>query len=590
MFTVLWTIVLSGVGAPWDPSTIKNPDAMVRLERVRQLMDGEGWFNQILARVGTMDHLELHWTRPVDVVLAGAAWGAQHFTDATTALIASGVLISFPMGLLCLILASRLPTLLDERHPLSLGIGALFIALSPHFFLLFAAPSWPDHHGFMIVLFLAALISGHRMLTTPKPFRWAWALGLAQALAIWISPESLLAVAALNIGAGLLWMFNLNAEVALRMRTANMILSGGIICAIAVEYGPNLPGVELDRLSFFSLAIGTILWAMWSVFAVFQNHFSTSFRRFGLACATTTVGIGLMLFLNPNALGGPMGEADTWFVKVWTGFFSDGFWMSPDGATLTYVAALACAWFWSKQELNSPDKTWVIIYLLPTFVVFAALSLSHSSRWVPYAELIAMVFIIALFAHLARKISQTPPSLLRYAFSSITALSFVLLANINILSSSLKQSDKTNEKSVVSQQCDLNGLLERLNALSDSRGPQRVMGYANITPAIALHTPHRIQAIPIHPDARAVRHSVDVFITETQAPRNIDADLLIMCTVGHERVAFGEREQALYSRLMRSEHVDGIEEIKPSQIKGDKPPYHIFELAKRISKPQKLRP
>ena len=116
VLSYVWVAVALAGGSVLAPQFIENPDALVRLERIYQLMTDGGWFERVLARVGSQDHLVLHWSRPLDSAVVPVAWLLSFFTPLHTAVLLAGVAVSLPFGWLALGFAARLPAIAGDHR------------------------------------------------------------------------------------------------------------------------------------------------------------------------------------------------------------------------------------------------------------------------------------------------------------------------------------------------------------------------------------------------------------------------------------------------------------------------------------------
>lgn len=57
---IIWAIH----GSVIDAGRLVGPDSYMRLVRVEELLNGTGWFNDVIARANAPYGDQLHWTRP----------------------------------------------------------------------------------------------------------------------------------------------------------------------------------------------------------------------------------------------------------------------------------------------------------------------------------------------------------------------------------------------------------------------------------------------------------------------------------------------------------------------------------------------
>ncbi|MCW8915068.1 MAG: hypothetical protein OQK24_04350 [Magnetovibrio sp.] len=564
--THVWARFSLGAGTVIAPGFIGNPDAYVRLERIRQLMVDGGWFERVFQRVGMDDQLILHWTRPLDALVIVATWIAESFTTSPDPLMLAGTVISLPAAWIALYLASNLPSIAGEHRPMALGLTALFISLLPYFYFVFIAQGWPDHHGLLLILFILALLLGHNILDQDSK-RSAWGLGFVQALAIWISPESLVSIGALHIGFGLLWAMGLNKNVSRLVLRSTIALALGVFAALWIEFGAiSKLDLALDRLSLFSLALSLVLVGIWTSLYFLEKKVLTPVIRIFAGLITSAIAAALLIALVPQAVHGPMAHADTWFVNVWTGVFSDGFTLGVSfGLILCALSILIGVAMMIRSHGNNHVQLQAsLAYITPSLVLFCLLSWASSERWITYAQLCAIPYLFAGFAKLWDHMSQRKNRI----WVLIRPLSLFTILGLASLNTVIAQVMYLNPKwnttidvydKMKNMRCDIPKTVVQLHVLEQDYGPQVILAHSNVTPTYLYHTNHRVLSVPIHPNADAVHDSVSALLsTEPDVPKDIAADVIVVCPVGPEMIAYQRNQETLHARLSLGRSVPGM--------------------------------
>lgn len=81
-------MVVINLGQMWPTLTgpgFGDPDVMMRLQQVRDFLGGQGWYDLTQYRLGVPQGVAMHWSRVVDLPLAGLILLASPFTDAAHA-------------------------------------------------------------------------------------------------------------------------------------------------------------------------------------------------------------------------------------------------------------------------------------------------------------------------------------------------------------------------------------------------------------------------------------------------------------------------------------------------------------------------
>ncbi|HUF57122.1 MAG TPA: hypothetical protein VMM55_11255 [Thermohalobaculum sp.] len=209
--------------AGWDALPLSADDA-VRIVQVRDLAEGQGWFDHRQTRLGAGEATEMHWSRLVDaplLALRALAETAVPGDQAERAMAAVWPrILALPWLVLSLGIAGRL-----AGRP---GVWAASLLLLPaalltsEFF-----PGRVDHHNVQLVLVLAvaAALIGAR----ERPWL-ALAAGLAAAASLAIGLETLPVLAAAGAAVALAWALGDAGSVARRF---GLGLAGGVPIAMA---------------------------------------------------------------------------------------------------------------------------------------------------------------------------------------------------------------------------------------------------------------------------------------------------------------------------------------------------------------------
>jgi len=222
---VIW---LAGVALlMWDKwrlihgFALPDTDDNIRIMQVRAWLSGQGWYDLRQYRLNPPYGSDIHWSRLVDLPIAGIKLALAPFiggAEAERAAVAIAPVL--PMGVAMAALAATVRRML--------GPLAFLLALA----VLLCAPSlkgmWSplriDHHGWQLA-FLAVSCSA---LTDPKRARGGLTLGLSTALSIVIGLEMLPYLALLGAAAVLLWVWDGGAEERRRLIAYGGTLAGGI--------------------------------------------------------------------------------------------------------------------------------------------------------------------------------------------------------------------------------------------------------------------------------------------------------------------------------------------------------------------------
>ncbi len=166
-------------------------DTFMRLVRVEELHRTGAWYDSVVQRSNAPYGDELHWTRSLDIILYIPAWISQLITDFSYGLYVWGIWLGPILGSAALIA-------LFKVHD-----DLISLKIKPYLFLLFMTQpvtlemfkfGRPDHHSLMLVVFLVWVNLVMKSFLDTVTNKEHIAIGIAMAISIWISVESLILV------------------------------------------------------------------------------------------------------------------------------------------------------------------------------------------------------------------------------------------------------------------------------------------------------------------------------------------------------------------------------------------------------------
>lgn len=347
-----------------------DPDDVMRLMQVRDLLAGQSWFDVHQYRVDAVSGgVPMHWSRLVDIPLAALIWFFSLFVSQSTAEIAAATLVPLLTFGLALLLAARIAWRLIGAE--AAGMTCLVMALSVPV-IVQMGPLRIDHHGWQIVLALLAL--NGMMARDP---RLGGALtGFALALWISISVEGLpLAVAICGVAA-FRWLGDRRASC--RMASIMGSLAIGSALVFAVTRGFTDLAQYCDAVSPVHLAV--FGWGGVSVFLLARSEpIPRGVLLSGFALIAAGAG-GIVYFAAPQCAGGGFEALDPLVIKFWYLNVGEGMpmWQQSPALALQMIVP-------------------------PALGLLAALKLAGRSSdwlrqwWYDYAVLLGAALLIAMF-------------------------------------------------------------------------------------------------------------------------------------------------------------------------------------------------
>jgi len=542
---------------------LADPDAYMRLNRVLDLHSTGAWYDPTYPRINPPDgHLQ-HWTRPLDGLLLAGAWLLQPFTGFADGLYFWGVLFS-PV---CLALA--LVALNWGLAPV-LGRDARFFAclallLQPSV-MAYSSVGRPDHHAFLLLLFVLWLGLIARLLIEPgRSRRPAVAAGAIAALGIWVSIESLAFVAPGLAALGLVWLAG-DARLARESRDLALATTLFLAFGLLLERPPgDLFAVENDRLSIQHVTLFLLIAGFWAVVLRLPGARTgaVGWRLAGAGLGTTALA-ATMLVLFPELRHGPLGTVDPLYRElrferivetqplVAPADLAAGRWgeILRDLIMMAGIALPALAWLAHRLlRAEAPvRRIWLAVALaLAVFLPLAAWQV----RWSIYAQALLVIPYSALIGGLVHALGERlggRPAFYARPLVMLAALFWPILA---------AQPLPEAEVETAARSCPLAEIAPALERAAAE--PGTIMALADYGPELLWRTPHRVLSIPNHrpqPGFTATRRALaardDATAREILARHRVD--WILLCPGPIERGFFGhgvaDRERTLHRRLL----------------------------------------
>ena len=217
-----------------------DTDDNMRMMQVRALLHGQGWFDLRNYHLNPPFGANIHWSRLVDLPIAGLILGLRPFLGGPPAeRWAVGIAPLLPYLLLLWSVALTSRRLIDPRaYPLA--FIALFFAGSTNGMFM---PERIDHHGWQLAL-LALSISS---LADPRKLRGGIILGVSTALSLAIGLEMIIYLAIAGAAVVLFWIADL--EERQRLRAYAVSLSGATALCFLVFASYDNRSPVCDALS-----------------------------------------------------------------------------------------------------------------------------------------------------------------------------------------------------------------------------------------------------------------------------------------------------------------------------------------------------
>lgn len=288
---------------------VNDTDDAMRLVTVRDLLDGQAWWDHLQHRLDTPFGAEIHWSHLIDAAIGGLLLLLRPLAGAgaeTVALYAWPLLLLLALMTLGAIITFRLGG--REAMLPAMVLPLLSPALITEF-----SPGRIDHHSIQILLMLLMAWGSIEAIARP---RFAALAGLAAALSLEVGIEGLPSIASAILAIALTWAVRPGSGTALRC-FALPFAFGTLL--LELQHFPPARWLQpaCDEISpvYVAFAMGVGL-----VFLVLPVLPLTRWRP----AARLAAGIGLAALLAgglaltfPLCLGGPYAALDPWLVHNW---------------------------------------------------------------------------------------------------------------------------------------------------------------------------------------------------------------------------------------------------------------------------------
>lgn len=555
------------LAAPLHPY---NPDVWLRLSLVQDWLAGEDFFSRAVPQTNApVGGIESHWTRPLDVILAGLYYlmPPKHVPELRLMLAAAWypfILSLAAAGLM----ANAARRIFSHNHVLACTM--LLFLYSPYMADYFR-PGDADHHGLMSVLWCGVLVL--LVQAALRPLQAAVA-GILLGLIIWMSPEGLIIYAATL---GVLGLEALRAAAKDRQKfmtpavaavSAAVTATAGLFIEIPVS---NIPThVTYDTLSIVQV---TALWVsaiMASVTMLLWHKVSLPRLRLAIAAAAGLCGAALLYALYPKFFVGPMADADPY---VFTDFLPVVSEAKPLMASAfshyapTLLQPILAAILMAAVLLRTraARRKRPVIILGGLMIVMLLLTMVQT-RWAYYLAPVAIIICAGLLPTIsigARRFTFAPRRWQPYLW-------------IAVLAAYLVGSVVATMKAQAAGNAPGTGCMSEVHYVIQTQQLQKLLGdksdifyiYEDVGGEMIFFTPYRIIASNYHREAdglRDLKHmrdaaDIDSFRTLLQKRK---VDTLLVCPVYHPR--FFKQGAELPSWL---QPVNGLKFYKPD---GNKP-------------------
>ena len=211
-----------------------DTDDNMRIMQVRALLHGQGWFDLRNYRMDPPYGASIHWSRLVDLPIAGLILGLRPFLGGAAAerwAVAVAPMLPYLLLLFSIGLTARR---LIDPHAYPLAFLAMISAGSTNGMFM---PERIDHHGWQLAL-LALSMAG---LADPRKIRGGVVLGISSALSLAIGLEMVIYLAVAGVAMVLFWVADLRERDRVRAFAVALTGTTALCFLLFVSYDNRSP-------------------------------------------------------------------------------------------------------------------------------------------------------------------------------------------------------------------------------------------------------------------------------------------------------------------------------------------------------------
>ena len=541
---------------PWIQAlSLSDTDDNMRLMQVRALLGGQGWFDLRNYRLNPPIGFDIHWSRLVDLPIAGLILLLRPFVRyAEAERWACGIAPLLPLSIAMLGISATVRRLVDPR---AWPLGLLLLLTSAVVTMQMFMPERIDHHGWQLAM-LSLTVAG---LADPQARRGGAIVGIASAVSLTIGLEMLPFAAMAGAIIGLRWV--LDRDEADRVSLYALTLAGGSAIGFAAFASNANQVARCDALTPVWLSVMVAAGAL--LFLLARLNPAQRWARLVLgAIAGGAIAAGFALVF-PQCLGRPE-QVSPELARDWLSHIKEArpvytfpFRQAFPIVTVPILGILGAAFAtWRARRDAAKLGIWLPVLL---FTIFSGLMLLWQARAGPGAQLLAIPGVTAL-AWLVLGWTLGHRNMLVRVLG--TVIGFVAIsgafAGLAIRFLPVDQPDaRTNTINHASGSCPTLHSMAPLN-----RYPaQTIFTFIDLGPRLVTITHHDAIAGPYHRNGDAILDVQHAFIGSPDTFRAIakrhGATMLLVCPNMAESTIYRARApNGFYSQLAQNKVPDWL--------------------------------
>jgi hypothetical protein len=393
---LLWCLAgvcaFAALAFAFDPGrlthTLGDTDDATRLIEVRELLAGADFTDMTLPRFGGSQPLVSHWSRIIDVPLAGLLLTFDSVMPAAQAELAVRALWPLLVLLGFVYLLARESELRGGRAG---ALIAIVLSVTCIIGIVQFLPGRIDHHNAIILCTVGGILLLARSFDDP---RIGWGAGVLLGLGTAIGYEAL-ALTATCLAAAALYGFLPGRSLLGPSRAAVSFAATLSIALSLTTAQSDLLASRCDALSINLVLLAAIGAAGVTVVQAFEEQLGVP-AKLAILAAAGALGLAVYAHAEPACLAGPFGQVDPALFPVWLGSVSETQSMLSLGEQLPQIGGMALVYLLAGAycgfRLMSADHDVGLRFLL--IALFIAMPLSFwQIKLLPYATFLPIPLI-----------------------------------------------------------------------------------------------------------------------------------------------------------------------------------------------------
>jgi hypothetical protein len=551
-----------------DDRRFRDPDDAMRLLQVRDWLGGQSWFDVTQYRLNDPAGVPMHWSRLVDVPIAGTILLARPFLGREGAETAALIFVPLLTLGICMALVHAIASRLLTRRAALVAALAVPVSLGG---LTQMCVTRIDHHGWQIVLALVTVLAA----MGERQRRSGAIAGVAMALWLNISIEGLPFAAAVGALFALRWLADRSA--ANRLRAYLAALAGASLLVFGLTHAPSTWLAQPRDVVGSAHLAAFVVAALVAALAVRPNV-DLPGSRLAVLVGVGVATLAAMFAVDPRWLSGPFGMLDPLVRALWYPTVDEGLavWQVPWSEAATSLAqplvGLAGAWLGLRRSVNAQREPWATYFVLLGAVTIAGVFVLRAETAASVISLPGTALLCQLAYRRARKLSLMLPR----AIATTAALGVMTPAYAVPLS--IARTDQRAQTAFAGfQNCIKRSEVMKLRALPAGE----IAAPLDITPTILLHTAHRAIGSGHHRNITGMRDVIRLFILPPAGGVPIIAtrhvDYVVLCPGAHELTRYARWSGGLSAMLrdgtppqwLEPIHVPGVRALRVWRVRRD---------------------